>query len=94
MGASINLMPKLVFQKLGIRKARPTIVMLQLVDRSYVRPEGKIEDILVKVDKFIFPADFLILDCKADINTPIILRRPFLATWKAVIDVEKGELTM
>ncbi|KAK8685792.1 hypothetical protein V6N13_124826 [Hibiscus sabdariffa] len=46
-GASINLMPKSVFQKLGIGEAKPTIVMLQLADRSYVQHEGKIEDILV-----------------------------------------------
>ena len=94
LGASINLMPKSVFQKLGIGKARPTTVMLQLVNRSYVKPKGKIEDILVKVDKFIFPADFLILDCEADNSTPIILGRPFLAIGKTMIDVEKGELTM
>ncbi|KAK8997016.1 hypothetical protein V6N11_020508 [Hibiscus sabdariffa] len=46
LGASINLMPKSVFQRLGIGKARPTTVMLQLADRSYIHPEGKIEDIL------------------------------------------------
>ncbi|KAL4368360.1 hypothetical protein GQ457_05G027440 [Hibiscus cannabinus] len=79
-GASINLMPKSVFQKLGIGEAKPTTVMLQLTDHSYVQPEGKIEDILVQVDKFIFPADFLILDCEANIDAPIILGRPFLAT--------------
>ncbi|KAL4295501.1 hypothetical protein GQ457_12G016160 [Hibiscus cannabinus] len=79
-GASINLMPKSVFQKLGIGEAKPTTVMLQLADHSYVQPEGKIEDILVQVDKFIFPADFLILDCEANIDAPIILGRPFLAT--------------
>ncbi|KAL4388208.1 hypothetical protein GQ457_09G016950 [Hibiscus cannabinus] len=61
-GASINLMPKSVFQKLGIKEAKPTTVMLQQADHSYVQPEGKIEDILVQVDKFIFPADLLILD--------------------------------
>ncbi|KAL4273882.1 hypothetical protein GQ457_13G016550 [Hibiscus cannabinus] len=61
-GASINLMPKSVFQKLGIGEAKPTTVMLQLADHSYVQPKGKIEDILVQVDKFIFPADFLILN--------------------------------
>ncbi|KAK8652304.1 hypothetical protein V6N13_061325 [Hibiscus sabdariffa] len=79
-GASINLMPKSVFQKLNIGEAKPTTVMLQLADHSFVQPEGKIEDILVQVDKFIFPADFLILNCDADENTPIILGRPFLAT--------------
>ncbi|GMI89920.1 hypothetical protein HRI_002661300 [Hibiscus trionum] len=94
LGASINLMPKSVFQKLGIGKARPTTVILQLVDRSYVHPEGKIEDILVRVNKFIFPTDFLVLDCEADENAPIILGQPFLATGRSLIDVEKGELTI
>ncbi|KAK8999708.1 hypothetical protein V6N11_065205 [Hibiscus sabdariffa] len=91
-GASINLMPKSVFQKLGIGEAKPTTVMLQLADHSYVQPEGKIEDILVKVDKFIFPADFLILDCEVDEYAPIILGRPFLSTSRAVIDFDKDEI--
>ncbi|KAL4361952.1 hypothetical protein GQ457_04G019570 [Hibiscus cannabinus] len=91
-GASINLMPKSVFQKLGIGEAKPTTVMLQLADHSYVQPEGKIEDILVQVNKFIFPADFLILDCEADEYAPIILGRPFLSTSRAVIDFDKDEI--
>ncbi|KAL4272977.1 hypothetical protein GQ457_13G016720 [Hibiscus cannabinus] len=94
LGASINLMPKSVFQRLGIGKARPTTVMLQLADRSYVHPEGKIEDILVRVDKFIFPAGFIVLDCEEDEHAPIILGRPFLATGRMLIDCEKGELTI
>ncbi|KAK8984701.1 hypothetical protein V6N11_020017 [Hibiscus sabdariffa] len=93
-GASINLMPKSVFQKLGIGEAKPTTIMLQLEDHSFVQPEGKIEDILVRVDKFIFPADFLILDCEADKHAPIILGRPFLATSRTKIDFEKGELAL
>ncbi|KAK8690730.1 hypothetical protein V6N13_074257 [Hibiscus sabdariffa] len=76
-GASINLMPKSVFQKLGIGEAKPTTVMLQLADHSYVQPEGKIEDILVQVDKFIFPVNFLILDSETNAVAPIILGRPF-----------------
>ncbi|KAL4282225.1 hypothetical protein GQ457_03G008650 [Hibiscus cannabinus] len=94
LGASINLMPKSVFERLGIGKARPTTVMLQLADRSYIQPEGKIEDILVRVDKFIFPADFIVLDCEADEYAPIILGRPFLAIGRMLIDCEKGELTI
>ncbi|KAK8652448.1 hypothetical protein V6N13_126480 [Hibiscus sabdariffa] len=66
--------------------------MLQLADHSYVHPEGKIEDILVQIDKFIFPADFLILDCEADEHAPIILGRPFLSTSRAVIDFDKDEI--
>ncbi|KAK9044436.1 hypothetical protein V6N11_058336 [Hibiscus sabdariffa] len=93
-GASINLMPKSVFKKLGIGEAKPTTVMLQLADRSYVQPKGKIEDILVQVDKFIFPSQFLILDCEADEQAPIILGRPFLATSRTMIDFEKEELVL
>ncbi|KAJ9562044.1 hypothetical protein OSB04_007204 [Centaurea solstitialis] len=65
-----------------------------LADRSIAYPKGKIEDILVKVDKFIFLADFIILDCEVNKKVPIILERPFLATGRALIDVHKGELTM
>ncbi|XP_024964357.1 uncharacterized protein LOC112504636, partial [Cynara cardunculus var. scolymus] len=94
LGASINLMHLSIFNQLGIREVQPTIVTLQLADRSLAYPKGKIEDILVKVDKFIFPADFLVLDYKADRNVPIILGRPFLATGRTLIDLQKGELTM
>ncbi|KAK8605127.1 hypothetical protein V6N13_082583 [Hibiscus sabdariffa] len=93
-GAGINLMPKSVFRKLGIGEAKPTTVMLQLADHSYVQPEGKIEDILVQVDKFIFPTDFLILDCEADVNAPIILGRPFLATGRVLLDFGDDELIL
>ncbi|KAL5579437.1 hypothetical protein UlMin_011879 [Ulmus minor] len=80
LGASINLMPMSIFKRLGIGEARPTIVSLQLADRSIAYPEGKIEDVLVKVDKFIFPVDFVVLDYEADLEVSIILGRPFLAT--------------
>ncbi|XP_061357299.1 uncharacterized protein LOC133301659 [Gastrolobium bilobum] len=94
LGISINLIPLSVFKKLSTGPAEPTTVTLQMADRSIVKPEGKIEDLLVKVDKFILPTDFIILDYEADIDIPIILGRPFLATGGAVIDVQKGELTM
>ena len=87
-------MPLSIFKKLGVGEARPTTVTLQLADRSIKHPEGKIEDVLVKVDKFIFPADFIILDYEADREVPIILGRPFLATGRALIDVQEGELTI
>ncbi|XP_038895776.1 uncharacterized protein LOC120083939 [Benincasa hispida] len=94
LGASINLMPLSIFKKLGIGEAQPTSVTLQLTDRTITYPKGKIEDVLVKVDKFIFPVDFIILDYEADKDVLIILGRPFLATEKVLIDVHKGELTM
>lgn len=92
--ARINLMPLSVFKKLGIGEVRSTTVVLQLVDRLLVRPIGKIEDVLVNVDTFIFLADFIILDCEANKDVPIIIGRPFLATSRTLIDVQKGELTM
>ncbi|KAK9033666.1 hypothetical protein V6N11_049852 [Hibiscus sabdariffa] len=91
-GSRINLMPKSVFQKLGIGEVKPTIVLLQLANHSFVQSEGKIEDILVRIDKFIFPVDFLILDCEADEHAPIILGKPFLATSRAIIDFDKDEI--
>ncbi|KAH9771738.1 hypothetical protein KPL71_012802 [Citrus sinensis] len=94
LGASINFMHLSVFKQLGVGECRPTTVTLQLADRSHAYPEGKIEDVLVKVDKFIFLVDFIVLDFEADKEVPIILERPFLATGKTLIDVQKGELTM
>ncbi|XP_017221442.2 uncharacterized protein LOC108198185 [Daucus carota subsp. sativus] len=94
LGASINLMPMSVFKKLGIGEVRPTTVALQLADRSLAHPEEKIEDVLVKVDKFIFPADFIVLDNEADREVPIILGRPFIATGRTLIEVQNDELTM
>ncbi|XP_022897634.1 uncharacterized protein LOC111411325 [Olea europaea var. sylvestris] len=80
LGASINLMPLSIFEKLGMGEAKATTVSLQLADRSIKYPRGVVEDVLVRVDKFIFPTDFIILDMEADNDIPIILGRPFLAT--------------
>ncbi|XP_022847521.1 uncharacterized protein LOC111370040 [Olea europaea var. sylvestris] len=81
-------------EKLGLGEPKATTVTLQLVDRSLTHPRGIIEDVLVKVDKLIFPADFLILDMEEDKDVPIILGRPFLATTRALIDVQQGQLTL
>ncbi|XP_070003822.1 uncharacterized protein [Nicotiana sylvestris] len=86
--ASINLMPYSVFKTLGIGQPRPTSMRLQMADRSMKWPLGIIDDVLVRVDKFILPADFVILDCEVDFEVPIILGRTFLATGKALVDVE------
>ncbi|XP_062118674.1 uncharacterized protein LOC133832330 [Humulus lupulus] len=80
LGASINLMPLSIYRKLGLGETRPTIVILQLAGRSVKHPQGIIEDVLVKVDKFIFPTDFIVLDMEEDEDVSIILRRTFLAT--------------
>ncbi|XP_075473918.1 uncharacterized protein LOC142504967 [Primulina tabacum] len=92
--ASINLMSFSFYMELEIGEVKPTTITLQLADRSLTYPRGIVEDVLVKVDKFIFPADFVILDIKDDRNTPLIFGRPFLAIGMASIDVHKGELTM
>ncbi|KAL8107516.1 hypothetical protein AgCh_024069 [Apium graveolens] len=94
LGASINLMPLSIFKKLIFPNPKPTYVSLELADHSIAYPRVIVEDVLVKVDKLIFPADFVILDFEEDKKIPIILRRPFLATGRTMIDVQKGELTM
>ncbi|XP_030502340.2 uncharacterized protein LOC115717494 [Cannabis sativa] len=94
LGASINLMSLSMFKRLKLGEAKPTTITSHMVDRSLTHPRGMIEDVLVKVSKFIFPADFLILDMEEDENIPIILGRPFLATGRALIDVQKRELKL
>ncbi|XP_073017839.1 uncharacterized protein [Primulina eburnea] len=93
-GASINLMPFSIFRKLELGEVKPTTITLQLADRSLTYPRGIVEDVLVKVDKFIFPVDFVILDMEEDNDAPLIFGRPFLETGRALIDVHKGELTL
>ncbi|KAL0409370.1 UNVERIFIED_CONTAM: hypothetical protein Sradi_1871400 [Sesamum radiatum] len=79
-GASVNLMQYSNFEKLGMHELTPTIITLQLADRSIKYPRGIVEDVLVKVGKFIIPVDFIVLDMEEDVNMPLILGRPFLAT--------------
>jgi hypothetical protein len=62
LGASINLLPYLVYLQLGLGKLKPTSMTLQLANRSVKIPRGIIEDVLIKVDKFYFPVDFIVLD--------------------------------
>ncbi|XP_070002782.1 uncharacterized protein [Nicotiana sylvestris] len=87
-------MPLAVYTKLGIGRARLTSMLLQLADRTVKRPTGILDDVLVQVGKFVFPANFVILDRLVDEEIPIILGRPFLATGRALIDCETGELKM
>ena len=94
LGASINLMPFSVFQRLGQGEIKPTSIILQLADRSVAYPRGIIEDLIIKVDNLYLPADFVVLDMDEDIQTPIILGRPFMATARTLIDVEAGTLTL
>ncbi|KAK1430094.1 hypothetical protein QVD17_12599 [Tagetes erecta] len=94
LGASINLMPYSLYEKLGLSELTPTKMSLSLADKSVKYPRGIVENLLVKVDKFVFPVDFAVLDMEADTKVPIILGRPFLRTTHAVIDVFKGQITL
>ncbi|XP_049391583.1 uncharacterized protein LOC125856021 [Solanum stenotomum] len=92
LGASINLMPYEIYIQLGLGEPKATTMRLLMADRSIKHHVGILYDILVKVNRFIFSADFVILDCEIDAEIPIILVRPFLATGRALVDVKSGEL--
>ena len=78
---------------MGIEEVQPTTVNLQLAERSLVHPEGKVEDVPVKVDKFIFPVDSIMFDYEANREVFIILGRPFRGTTR-IIKMQNRELTM
>nr|GFB86011.1 reverse transcriptase domain-containing protein [Tanacetum cinerariifolium] len=94
LGASINLMPLSIWKKLRLPTLNDTKMVLELADRTISKPTGVAENVFVKVDKFYFPADFVILDFVADPRAPLILGRPFLSTAHALIDVHEGEITL
>ena len=87
-------MPLSVVQRLSLGELTPTTITLQMADRSMAQPEGVLEDVLVKVGKFIFLVDFVVMKIEEDTQVPLLLERPFLATGVALIDVKKGELTL
>ena len=90
LGASVNLLPYSVYKQLGLGELKPTTTTLSLADRSMKIPKGIVEDVLVKVDKFYYPVDFVVLDTEPVVegtnHVPIILGRPFLATSNAIIN--------
>nr|GEX85417.1 hypothetical protein [Tanacetum cinerariifolium] len=94
LDAGINLMPLSVWNKLSLLELTPTLMILELADRSISRPIGVAEDVFVKVVKFHFPADFLVIDFDTDPRVLLILGRSFLKTGRALIDVYAGELTL
>jgi len=87
-------MPYSLYEKLGLGELTPTRMSLSLADKSIKYPWGIVENLLVKVDKFVFPVDFAVLDMEADEKVPIFLGRPFLRTAHANIDVFKGQITL
>ncbi|GJS84745.1 reverse transcriptase domain-containing protein [Tanacetum coccineum] len=94
LGASINQMPLSIWKKLGLPGLNDTKMVLELADRTISKPTGVAENVFVKVGKFYFPADFVVLDFIADPRVPLILGRPFLRTAHALIDVYEGEITL
>nr|GEX18583.1 reverse transcriptase domain-containing protein [Tanacetum cinerariifolium] len=94
LGASINLMPLSVWNKLSLPELSPTCMTLELMDHSISRPVGVAEDVFVKVGAFHFPADFVVVDFDADPRVSLILERSFLKIGRALIDVYEGELTL
>nr|GEY53579.1 hypothetical protein [Tanacetum cinerariifolium] len=89
LGASINLMPFSVWKRLSLLDLTPTCMTLELADHSISLPIGVEEDVYVKVGSFYFPADFVVVDFDADTRVPLILKRSFLKTGRALIDVFK-----
>nr|GEV91969.1 reverse transcriptase domain-containing protein [Tanacetum cinerariifolium] len=94
LGASINLMPLSVWNKLSLPDLSPMCMTLELADHSISHSVGVAEDVYVKVGTFHFPADFVVVDFDADPRVPLILERSFLKTERALIDVFEGELTL
>ena len=97
LGASINVMPLSIFKVLNLGPLKETRVIIQLADRSNVYPEGLVEDVLVKVNEFIFPVDFYIVDMNDEYSTDsavILLGRPFMSTARTKIDVHEGTLSV
>ena len=98
LGASVNLLPYSVYKQLGLGELKPINITLSLADRSVKIPKGIVEDVLVKVDKFYYPVDFVVLDtepvAEGTNQVPIILGRPFLDTSNAIINFRNGVMQL
>ncbi|GJT90282.1 reverse transcriptase domain-containing protein [Tanacetum coccineum] len=94
LGANINLMPLSIWKKLSLPELTPTRMTLELADRSITRPKGIAKDVFVKVRKFHFPTDFVVVDFDVDPRVPLILGRSFLRIGHALIDVYGEEITL
>ena len=98
LGASVNLLPYSMYKQLGLGELKSTNITLSLADRSVKIPKGIFENVLVKVDKFYYPVDSMVLDTKlmaeSTNQVPIILGRPFLATSNAIINCRNGVMQL
>ena len=98
LGASVNLLPYSVYKQFSLGELKPTNITLSLDDRSVKIPKEIVEDVLVQVDKFCYPVDFVVLDTEPITvrpnHVPIILGRPFLATSNAIINCRNGVMQL
>ncbi|GKC64171.1 hypothetical protein Tco_1096769 [Tanacetum coccineum] len=94
LGASISVMPLLTYLNLGFCELAHTKLIVELADRTVKYLKGIAENVLVRIGKFVFPIDFIIIDMPEDIKVPLILGRPFLSTVYAKIDVFKRKITL
>ena len=98
LGASVNLLPYSVYKQLGLGELKPTNITFSLADRSVKILKGIVDDVLVKVDKFYYPVDFVVLDTEPIASrpnhVPIILGRPFLATANVIINFRNGVMQL
>nr|GEY31552.1 hypothetical protein [Tanacetum cinerariifolium] len=94
LGASINLMPLSIWKKLSLPKLTPTQMTLKLADQSITYPKGVAKYVFVKVRKFYFPTDFVVVDFEVDPRVPLILGRSFLRIGCSLIDVYGEEITL
>lgn len=93
LGARISVMPQVIYKILGLNKLKPTTFSLVIADLHVKKPVGIVHDIEVRVKKLIYPTDFLILDCEVDIQSFVILGRPFLYTSRVLIYIDIVEVT-
>ncbi|GJS65644.1 hypothetical protein Tco_0680208 [Tanacetum coccineum] len=94
LGAGVSVMPLSTYLNLGLGGLAHTKLTVELADRTVKYPKGIAENLLVGIGKFVFPVDFIILDMPEDIKVPLILKRPFLSTACAKIDVFKRKITL
>nr|GFA50754.1 reverse transcriptase domain-containing protein [Tanacetum cinerariifolium] len=94
LGASINLMPLSIWKNLSLPELTPSRMTIELADQSITHPKGVAKDVFVKVGKFHFSTDFVVVDFELDPPVPLILGRSFLRTGRALIDVYGEEITL
>ncbi|GJW97307.1 hypothetical protein Tco_0179115 [Tanacetum coccineum] len=94
LGASISIMPLSMYKRLGMGKLEPIDMIIEMADNTKRTPKGIVRNLLIKIDKFIFPVDFVILEMVEDFRIPIILGRPLLAITRATIDIFKKSISL